>query len=133
MNPSGRHDADRVTVVICDLPEVRRARAYVRERCDMHKLGADACEIALLLTSEVVTNALTHGRSVARVTATVAGRNVRVEVSDDNSRHPRIVDADENALDGRGLTILDRLATAWGVLDDAYGKTVWFDITCLTT
>jgi hypothetical protein len=49
-------------------------------------------------------------------------------VSYDDSRH-QIIGADENALDGRGLMIVAGLATAWALLGDAYGKTVWFDIT----
>ena len=82
----------------------------------------------MLLTSEVVTNAFTHGRSEARVSVRATAALVRVEVGDDNSRHPQPQAADADALDGRGVTILQTLAARWGVRDDPYGKTVWFEV-----
>ena len=82
----------------------------------------------MLLTSEVVTDAFIHGRSEARLSLTVAGDRVRIEVGDDNSRHPTPAEQDPDALDGRGLAILELLATDWGVRTEPYGKTVWFDI-----
>ena len=69
-----------------------------------------------------------HGRSEARLAVSFAADSVLVEVADDNSRHPMAVDNDDAALDGRGLTILNMLATHWGVRDEALGKTVWFRV-----
>lgn len=88
-------------------------------------------DTAVLLTSETVTNAFTHGRSEARLVVTAHPDRVIVEVADDNSRHPRPAepDADADALDGRGISILTMLAAGWGVRDDPYGKTVWFEVT----
>jgi len=79
-----------------------------------------------------VTNAFTHGRSEARLSVTIGLERICVEVGDDNSRHPRRAAQDPDALDGRGLTILDMLAAGWGVRDDAYGKIVWFEIDART-
>lgn len=39
-----------------------------------------------------------------------------------------MVEQDPDALDGRGLTIVDLLSSRWGVRDDRYGKTVWFEL-----
>ena len=91
-------------------------------------LGADLVDSAVLLASEVVTNAFTHGRSEARMCGVADARHVRVEVSDDNSRHPRRTQLDPDALDGRGLALIDSLAWRWGVRDDRFGKTVWFEV-----
>jgi anti-sigma regulatory factor (Ser/Thr protein kinase) len=111
-----------------DPAAVRRARTFVRGHLDAYGLSDDICDTVVLLTSETVTNALTHGHSEARLRVSVVGGLVRVDVSDDNSRHPQRAQPDADALDGRGLAILELLATRWGVRDDAYGKTVWFEL-----
>lgn len=107
---------------------VGAARAFTRSHCVAAQVCEQACDDAVLLTSEVVTNALTHGRSEARLVVTVGRDAVTVEVGDDNSRHPQMVVQDLQALDGRGMSILDALAARWGVREDALGKVVWFQI-----
>ena len=82
----------------------------------------------MLLASEVVTNALDHGRSDARLAVTRVSGGLLVEVGDDNSRHPRQVDVDDHALDGRGLMIMTALAARWCVRDEQTGKTVWSEV-----
>jgi anti-sigma regulatory factor (Ser/Thr protein kinase) len=84
-------------------------------------------EILLLLTSEVVTNAVKHAgtRIVLRVSA--SGSAVCVEVQDACTAavapvQPRGADG------GFGLNLVERLADAWGVDGHANGKTVWFEI-----
>lgn len=111
-----------------DLGEVRRARAFVRAHCATLGFDAEACDAAVLLTSEAVTNAFIHGRSEARIRITTSPGRLHVEVADDNSRHPQRLDQDSDALDGRGIAIVQQLASSWGVRDDPYGKTVWFDV-----
>jgi len=121
------------TLVLAPAPAaVRQARAFVQTCCRSAGIHDDARETAVLLTSETVTNAFTHGRSEARLTVTIGLERICVEVGDDNSRHPRRAAQDPDALDGRGLTILDMLAAGWGVRDDAYGKIVWFEIDART-
>lgn len=115
-------------VLAQDLAEVRRARAFVRAHCATLGFDDDTCEAAALLTSEAVTNAFIHGRSEARVHITSTASTLRVEVADDNSRHPQRLEPDSDALDGRGMAIVAALASKWGVRDDPYGKTVWFEV-----
>jgi anti-sigma regulatory factor (Ser/Thr protein kinase) len=107
---------------------VRVARVAVAETCAAAGIEEASTDDAVLLTSEIVTNALVHGRSEARLTVTVTRGLVRVEVSDDNSRHPRTVERDVEALSGRGVEIVASVASRWGVRDDLHGKTVWFEI-----
>lgn len=104
------------------------ARAFVRERCQALGFEADLCATAVLLTSETVTNAMTHGRSEARLRVRSGTGWLVVEVADDNSRHPQQQQHDVAALDGRGLAVLGALAARWGVRDDPVGKTVWFEV-----
>ncbi len=112
-----------------DATAVRRARSFVRNHCRAAGIPAAACDTVALLTSETVTNAFIHGRSEARLRLVVRPDRIRVEVGDDNSRHPVRAERQDDALDGRGLNILDLASTAWGVMDDVAGKIVWFEVT----
>lgn len=113
---------------------VRHARAFVHEHCCPTATAAgppdclDSCDTLMLLVSELVTNAFLHGRSQTRLHVVATATYARVEVSDDNSRHPVIPPQDHNALDGRGMALVALLATCWGVRDEVVGKTVWFEL-----
>jgi len=111
-----------------DAKSVAHARQFIKDACRDHGLTGDPCDTAVLLTSETVTNALLHGRSEARLSFSFLGSSLRVEVWDENSRHPERVPASEDALSGRGLGIVEMLASRWGVRDEPYGKTVWFEL-----
>lgn len=117
-----------VLVLPPDPAAVGLARLFVHERCHDAALAEDACDTAVLLTSETVTNAFVHGRSEARVAVTAGGGRIRVEVGDDDCGHPRVAAADDDAVCGRGLAIVDLLAATWGVREDADGKVVWFEV-----
>jgi anti-sigma regulatory factor (Ser/Thr protein kinase) len=107
------------------VPEVRRA---LRELLT-HWGRPGRSEIAELLTSELVTNALIHTDRDAVLTATVSPRGLRVEVRDFVGRRPRmrVPDADDGT-HGRGLMLVQSLADAWGVQAHGVGKAVWFEL-----
>lgn len=88
----------------------------------------DAIPDAELLVSELVTNAVLHARSSTRVTIEHAGTTVRVSVCDDSPRRPRLREYGPEAVTGRGLVIVDRIALRWGVDPSDNGKCVWFEI-----
>ncbi len=115
-------------VLAPDPGAVREARQVVRQTCHAAGVDSDTCDSAVLLTSETVTNAFVHGRSEARLSVHANAGTVLVEVGDDNSRHPALVTQDAEALDGRGIALLEALATAWGVREEPYGKVVWFEV-----
>lgn len=115
-------------VVSGDTTEVRRARRFVQDLACGSCAGV--CESAVLLTSELVTNAIIHGRSEARLQVRAGAGRIRVEVGDDNSRLPALQTTDDDALDGRGLQILTTVADAWGVYPSDIGKVVWFEVSC---
>lgn len=114
----------------CDPTAPGLARRAVATACREAGVGVEVADSARLITSELVTNAVVHGRSEVRLVCTPdrSRRTVHVEVGDENSRHPRIEPVDDGALDGRGLFIVDLLATRWGVRDTPDGKLVWFDL-----
>jgi anti-sigma regulatory factor (Ser/Thr protein kinase) len=94
--------------------------------------AADLRDLALLLTSEVVTNALRYGNGDGIcLTVRQTPHVVRVEVQDANPAAPELFrNLDGTAERGRGLHIVDSLATRWGHIssDDPAGKTVWFEL-----
>ncbi len=81
-----------------------------------------------LMTSEVVTNALLHGAGDVTFGMTAGTTSVRVEVGDAGVCRPSCTAARETAEGGRGMNIVDALASAWGVADNAPGKIVWFEV-----
>lgn len=110
-----------------DVRSVRTARSFVHSHCAEAGLPASLCELAALLTSETVTNAFVHGGSDATLTVGVDSAGVLVQVTDANPRAPTVGRLDDfEALGGRGLAILDKLATAWGTRPVRGGKVVWF-------
>ena len=91
----------------------------------------DTREDLLLVVSELVTNAVIHGAEPIRVTMVRSRGRVRVEVTDGaagasphgNPRPPT------NAETGRGLSVVTRLAVAWGWrASPGTGKTVWAEL-----
>ena len=102
----------------------RMARALVRERVP----SAPAIGDLLLCVSEVVTNAVLHGRSRPRLTMAIAGPSVRVEVYDADPTMPTRQSPTAETPTGRGLLLLDRLTSGWGAERAGSGKVVWFTI-----
>ena len=88
--------------------------------------SSDAC----LLTSELVTNAVMHGRTDVTVTVKLVDRRVRVEVMDFNPRLPSVRPLSPDDTAGRGLYLLQRVARAWGVESNPVQKSVWFEVAC---
>ncbi|WIX98868.1 ATP-binding protein [Amycolatopsis mongoliensis] len=110
------------------LVEVRRWAARTLGRIADDQLGD-----VLLVATELVTNAYDHGRGPLRVrmSHTPVPCRVRIEVDDSCPDHPVITTPAPDTPGGRGMQIVDKLATAWGVLDHATGgKTVWAEIVC---
>ena len=106
-----------------DLQAVALARAFVRQTLlswEMPQLVADA----QVLASELITNAVLHARTAMRLTLAYDD-GLRISVFDENMRLPTMAGVPENATSGRGLMLVERLASSWGVEQGADGKTVW--------
>ncbi|MGP3982164.1 ATP-binding protein [Streptomyces sp. KR80] len=119
-----------------DLTAVSEVRAALRELLRCQAWGErDQADVAELLISELVTNALVHTDQGAEVTATlVRGRmaqaayRLRVEVRDFVTRRPVPRKSGGEATGGRGLLLVQSLADAWGVRPQGTGKVVWFEL-----
>lgn len=81
-----------------------------------------------LLTSELVTNAVLHAGTEFDVTVVRDDRHVRVGVKDGDRRLPQPATTSHDASTGRGLRLVDAMASAWGVEDRPDGKFVWFEV-----
>ncbi|MFJ5549509.1 ATP-binding protein [Streptomyces sp. NPDC093225] len=89
----------------------------------------EAADVAELLTTELVTNALVHTDQGAEVTARLAGSRLRVEVLDHTAKRPEpLVPTADDGTHGRGLLLVQALADAWGVTARGTGKVVWFEL-----
>lgn len=115
------------TVLPCDASSVGKARRLVRRQ--VASIGdSDLADAAGLLTSELVTNAIVHARTDVEVCAFIDGDVIRVEVSDGSSRMPRRRRVTRWSGTGRGLLLMEKIATRWGVRTSSSGKTVWFEL-----
>jgi two-component sensor histidine kinase len=102
-----------------------RARHHLAEYLGDHGLQ-DLVPVAALLVSELVTNSLIHAGGLIDVHARLSAESLRVEVGDGSERLPQRRVPDRH---GRGLHIVDSLATAWGVVPhDGRGKSTWFEL-----
>lgn len=114
------------------VPEVRHALRDLLGKWPEREEGgtADAADVAELLASELVTNALIHTDHGAVVTATVEESRLHVEVQDFMAGLPvRDVPTADLGTGGRGLVLVERLADAWGVRTaQGVGKVIWFEL-----
>jgi anti-sigma regulatory factor (Ser/Thr protein kinase) len=111
------------------------ARLFVRNLCE--EWGATALtDVAELLSSELVTNAVLHAQSAVELEAAyddshADGRVLRIEVYDRSPQTAADLEPHQPAQGsegGRGLAIVARLARTWGVEPMTQGKRVWFTL-----
>jgi len=86
-------------------------------------------ESVVLLVSELVSNAVLHADTPVAVRLVESGPRLRVEVSDGSPASPRMRHFSLDSATGRGLQLVDSLASDWGVEPRDEGKRVWFEVT----
>jgi anti-sigma regulatory factor (Ser/Thr protein kinase) len=115
-----------------ELPFTPDAPSIAREqlRRVMRDMPAAAVEDAALMVSELVTNALVHGQPEITLFIRQRTNRLTVAVADLSDATVACVAAASDQTHGRGLVIVNALATCWGVRrsDGRAGKQVWFDI-----
>jgi anti-sigma regulatory factor (Ser/Thr protein kinase) len=107
---------------------VRKARVFTGDVLADDRVEGSVIELAELLVSELVTNAAVHTRGMICLTVHADAHWVRIEVEDEGRGRPVQRPATQNQVDGRGLRIVDALATDWGTEQRATHKVVWFEI-----
>ncbi|MFL6204290.1 MAG: ATP-binding protein [Acidimicrobiales bacterium] len=107
---------------------VREAREFVADTLRDQGFVGDE-DIVLLLTSELVTNAVRHAATPFEIRVDVDAANVRVAVFDDDAEHPpEVRHPGPDDTNGRGLLLVDQLAAVWGSDRVGQGKAVWFTL-----
>jgi anti-sigma regulatory factor (Ser/Thr protein kinase) len=104
------------------------ARGEVREAICAWDVPVDP-SVAVLLTSELVTNAIRHetGETVTLAVDCSQGQ-LRVDVHDSSGDIPVVLDAPGDAETGRGLMLVATLSDEWGFYRTPAGKAVYFTL-----
>ena len=115
----------RLTTGSAAAPE---ARSQVRAAIGAWEVPVDP-NVAVLLTSELVTNAIRHeGGETVTLAVTCSCGQLRVDVHDTSRSLPVLVEAPVDAEAGRGLMLVATLSDEWGVYRTPAGKAVYFTL-----
>ena len=128
-SPSVHNLIDTWATLPHDLHAPASARGMLAD--NTQTLAAAHRDDLLVLVSELVTNAVIHGRPDVVLHLIVASGQVRVEVYDRGKTFSFVgaPSVSVNQSSGRGLAIVDTLATSWGTtVAPSRGKAVWFEL-----
>ena len=90
--------------------------------------GSEVADLAVLLVSELASNAVLHARTPFELIVDDDGRRLRVEVHDDSPTLPTLKDYVAESITGRGLHMVATTADNWGFEAMDRGKCVWFEL-----
>jgi anti-sigma regulatory factor (Ser/Thr protein kinase) len=102
-----------------------QARRAIGEAIAGRDYGDDLLDDLLLVTSELVSNAVEHAHGSPHVLLRLEDGGLRLCVHDDGGGTPELRPAAPGSPRGRGLRLVDALATAWGTAEDERGRCVW--------
>ncbi|MFE4719423.1 ATP-binding protein [Streptomyces sp. NPDC056728] len=114
--------------------QVRSARHHAEQVLRDWGVGDSTTDAVVYVACELASNAVRHARTSQgrefRLTLRLLENIVRVEVRDPDPTLPADIAQEEDleADGGRGLLIVDRLASSWGSAPEVLGKTMWADI-----
>ena len=100
-----------------------QVRRLLRELLRRWELPEDVADDAVLITAELVTNAIVHAGTTFHVVVEQRGPLLRISVVDSCVGLPR-----RPAHRGLGLRIVTRTALRWGWRESDTGKTVWAEV-----
>jgi len=130
MAPTRPADLDVCRVRLTTGPAAAaEARGQVRAAIRAWDIPVDP-DVAILLTSELVTNAISHEvTGIVMLAITCSCGQLRVDVHDTSRALPMLVDAPVDAETGRGLMLVTTLSAEWGFFRTPAGKAVYFTLT----
>jgi anti-sigma regulatory factor (Ser/Thr protein kinase) len=105
----------------------RQARRFVWEVLREHGY-CSLTEDAVLIASELATNAVVHARSRFEVAVHFDAGTVTLSVSDSSPQRPVAGEPSPSDQAGRGLAVVAALAFDWGCVETRAGKTVWAEL-----
>lgn len=131
VRPGGPSGTERILrlALPSDASAVRLARQVTRDALDAWHLG-QLEEDAVLLVSELVTNALRHAKDTGAIGLELVstGTRLRLEIQDGDPSWRQMdfpIDSDES---GYGFLVVDSLADDWGLRRVCAGKAVWAEL-----
>ena len=128
---SGSAGAGATSPTVWSLPSEPATAADVRQRLSALLTATPPTQLddVMLAASELVTNAVVHGEGPVVVTVWTVPA-IRVEVGDSGPGTPQLLSGRGFHESGRGLLIVDAVASRWGVLPKipGPGKAVWFEV-----
>ncbi len=112
------------------VPEaVRHARRFTRRTLRTWGVERDTMDAALLIVSELVTNALVHTEGQVRLDLSLLNHRLRLAVADGSPRSPvKPTSIGWEATGGRGILLVEAVSAAWGSVPVSGGKQVWADL-----
>ncbi|MFJ4982310.1 SpoIIE family protein phosphatase [Streptomyces sp. NPDC088732] len=106
------------------------ARRFTGRTLRAWGLPRDEVDTALLVVSELVTNALVHTDGQVRLDLALIGDRLRIAVGDSSPRtpvKPAVVSWQDTG--GRGILLVEAVSTTWGTVPLSGGKQVWSELT----
>ncbi|GAA3350819.1 hypothetical protein GCM10020358_78170 [Amorphoplanes nipponensis] len=126
------HRAGGCLAVLAEVPATGSAcglgRRFVTDTLLGWGVPDPVVEVAVLVTSELVANAVNHAPPPGELRVLAGAGRVRIEVGDGSAREPRMVRPGDATAGGRGLLLIDRLASRWGWDSRPPGKSVWCEV-----
>ena len=105
---------------------VATARLLLRNALAGH--APEQIDDALLVVSELMTNAVREAGKPVQLHVSTATERVRISVTDCAPGQPSVGEVSTDLDHGRGLFLVDALASSWGWAPGAEGKTVWAEL-----
>jgi anti-sigma regulatory factor (Ser/Thr protein kinase) len=121
-DPGGRNS---MAVFERDVVSVGSAREWLLGFLGGKNVPAGVAADAILVLSELVTNALRHGLGEIVTRSSIDERELRVSVTDSGNELPQALPLDPTRVGGLGLFVVEQVAAEWGVAPFPGGKTVW--------
>ena len=120
------------TAVLRELPNAATAcadgRRFVAGHLSRWQVPAQVSDEATLLTSELIANAVRHAPPPSCLEVTVDTAKIRIEVHDSDPMLPILTRPDFTSRGGRGVWLVDTIASRWGYRSEPPGKVVWFEM-----
>jgi len=101
------------------------ARRFLLQTAHDWELPSDLTEVAQLVVSELVSNAVEHAGTASTVRLELSDSCLKISVRDGSVVQPVPRPLDMVSFRGRGLPLIDQISEEWGILDHPDGKTVW--------
>jgi len=123
--PPGADGSSATLPIAAEPRSVADARAFVAAALRSRDTDETVVQRAILLASELVTNAVLHGRPPIRLRLRHTTRHAIIEVYDGTAVLPRRLRPTPDDEHGRGIQLVASLAERWGTRPLPHGKSVW--------